>query len=297
MIRRASKAFRAVTEGAAVFFRNHGSVYSAAIAFNILLSAIPVLFLAFAATGWIIGKSELPFAQLKDILSSTFPYGARVLIPNLRKLMEAGGAFGILGTVLLLVASFSATDAVHTALSVMIRSKRQKRIWRSLAFHVVLVVVLILLTASAIIVPPLWDGLFYLTKGMSAQADYAFRGIMTLVADIIMVGILLLGSVLSYRYLSPGKIRLRNAFVGTVIFLALLQGIRYGFIFYVRKFSKLNLLYGSLFSIICFIIVAYLFSVAYLYGASVIGVLERMGREGSIPARKEGEPDATAGGD
>jgi YihY family inner membrane protein len=297
MIRRASKAFRAVTEGAAVFFRNHGSVYSAAIAFNILLSAIPVLFLAFAVTGWIIGKNDLPFAQLAEILRNTFPYGARVLVPNLRHLMGAGSAIGIFGTVLLLVASFSATDAVHTALSVMIRSKRQKRIWRSLAFHVVFVVVLILLTASAIIVPPLWDGLFYLTKGMSEQVDYAFRGIMTLIADIIMVGILLLGSVLSYRYLSPGKIRLRNAFVGTVIFLALLQGIRYGFIFYVRKFSKLNLLYGSLFSIICFIIVAYLFSVAYLYGASVIGVLERMGREGYIPAKKEGEPDATTGGD
>jgi len=297
MIRRASKAFRAVTEGAAIFFRNHGSVYSAAIAFNILLSAIPILFLAFAATGWIIGKSDLPFLQLTEILRSTFPYGARVLVPNLRKLMEAGSAFGILGTVLLLLSSFSATEAVHTALSVMVKSKRHKRIWRSLAFHVVFVVVLNLLTAAAIIVPPLWDGIFYLTKGMSAQVDHAFRGIMKLVADIIMVGILLLGSVLSYRYLSPGKIRLRNAFVGTVIFLALLQGIRYGFIFYVRKFSKLNLLYGSLFSIICFIIVAYLFAAAYLYGASVIGVLERAGGERSIPETEEGEPGASAGGD
>jgi len=26
-------------------------------------------------------------------------------------------------------------------------------------------------------------------------------------------------------------------------------------------------------------------------------VLERMGREGSIPAKEEGEPDATTGGD
>ena len=158
-------------------------------------------------------------------------------------------------------------------------------------------VVLIVLTAAAIVVPPLWEGIFYLTKGMSAQVDHAFRGILQLVADMILVDIMLLGSVLSYRYLSPGKIRLRNAFIGTVIFLALLQGIRFGFIFYVRKFSKLNLLYGSLFSIICFILVAYLFAAAYLYGASVIGVLERTGREGSIPEKEEDEPVASAGGD
>ena len=179
----------------------------------------------------------------------------------------------------------------------MLMRKRQKRVRRSLAFHVVFVIVLIVLTAAAIVVPPLWEGLFYLTKGMSSQVDHAFRGILQLVADIIMLDIMLLGSVLSYRYLSPGKVRLRNAFAGTVIFLALLQGIRYGFILYIRKFSKLNVLYGSLFSIICFILVAYLFAAAYLYGASVIGVLERTDGERSIPEVEEGEPVASTGGD
>ncbi len=297
MIRRASRAFRPVTEGAAIFFRNHGPVYSAAIAFNILLSSIPILFLAFAATGWIIGKSDLPYAQLTEILRNTFPYGAQVLVPNLRHLLAAGSAFGILGTVLLLFSSFSATDAVHTSLSVMLMRKHQKRILRPLGFHVVFVIVLIVLTAAAIGVPPLWEGLFYLTKGMSSQVNLAFRNLLHLIADVILAGIMLMGSVLSYRYLSPGKVRLRNAFAGTVIFLALLQCIKYGFIFYIRKFGKLNVLYGSLFSIICFILVAYLFAAAYLYGASVIGVLERTAGEGSIPEKEEFEPVATTGGD
>jgi YihY family inner membrane protein len=296
MIRRASRALRPVTEGAAIFFRNHGLVYSAAIAFNILLSAIPILFLVFGATGWIIGRSDLPFTQLTEILSKTFPYGAMVLLPILRHMMEAGTTFGILGTLLLLFSSVSATDAVHTSLSVMLMRKRKKRFLRSLAFHAVFVIVLIVLTAAAIVVPPLWEGIFYLTKGMSAQVDQAFRSLLHLVADVLLVDILLLGSVLSYRFLSPGKVRLRNAFIGTVIFLALLQGIRYGFNFYVRKFSGLNLVYGSLFSIICFILVAYLFAAAYLYGASVIGVLERTGGEGSIPEKEEDEPVASTGG-
>ena len=297
MIRWGERALRPVTEGAAIFFRNHGPVYSAAIAFNILLSAIPVLFLAFAATGWIIGESDLPFTQLTEILRNTFPYGALVLVPNLRLLVEAGSAFGILGTLLLLLSSFMATDAVHTSLSVMLMRKRQKRFRRSLGFHVVFVIVLVLLTAAAIVVPPLWDGLFYLTRGMSSQVDQAFRGLLNLIAEVVLAGIMLMGSLLSYRYLSPGKVRLRNAFAGTVIFLALLNAVKYGFTFYVRKFSKLNILYGSLFSIICFILIAYLFAAAYLYGASVIGVLERMGREGFIPRKEGGEPVASPGRD
>ena len=297
MILRASKAIRPVTEGAAIFFRNDGPVYSASIAFNILLSSIPILFLAFAATGWIIGKNDLPFAQLAEILRNTFPYGARVLVPNLRRMMEAGNAIGILGTVLLLFSSFSATDAVHKSLSVMLMRKRRKQFRRSLAFHVVFVIVLIVLTAAAIVVPPLWEGVFYLTKGMSSQVNLAFRGILHMVSELVLAGIMLLGGVLSYRYLSPGSVRLRNAFAGTVIFLGLVQGIKFGFIFYIRKFSKLNVLYGSLFSIICFIIIAYLFAAAYLYGASVIGVLERTDGGRSIPEKGEDDPIASTGGD
>lgn len=90
---------------------------------------------------------------------------------------------------------------------------------------------------------------------------------------------------------------MRNAFAGSAVFLALALLVRFGFTFYVRKFSKLNLLYGSLFSIICFIIIAYLFAAAYLYGASVIGVLERTGGETTIPATEGGEPVDAPGGD
>jgi len=54
---------------------------------------------------------------------------------------------------------------------------------------------------------------------------------------------------------------------------------------------------ASSFSIICFIITDYLFSAAYMYGACVIGVLERMGREGSILPTEKGEAVASTGGD
>jgi membrane protein len=297
MIRGAERALRAVREGAVVFFRKHGPVYSAAIAFNLLLSAIPVLFLAFAVTAMVIGKSDLPFEQLTELLRNTFPYGARVLVPNLRRLFAAGSTFGAVGLFLLLVSSFTVTEAVRTSLSVMMMRKRQKRIVRSFGVHVALVIVLILLTAAAIVVPRVWEGIFYLTKGMPAEVDQVFHALLHLVSGAVLLGIMILGSMLTYRYLSPIKVGLRNALAGTVVFLALLQAIRWGFAVYIRKFSQLNVLYGSLFSIICFIIIAYLFAAAYLYGASVIGVLERTGGEESTPEGEGGAPDDADGGD
>jgi membrane protein len=296
MIGRAGIALRAIRDGAAFFFRNHGLVYSSAVAFNLLLSAIPVLFLAFAVTAHAIGSSELPFSVLSDLLKTNFPYGAQVLVPNLRRLFAAGGTVGALGALLLLFASYTATDAIHTSLSVMLMRKRQKRFLRSMGFHVMFVAVLIAMTAAAIVVPPLWEGLYYLTKGMSVEANKAFHAFLHLVAGLGLAGVLFLGSALSYRFLSPGKVRMRNAFAGSVVFLALAQAVKFGFTFYVKKFGQLNVLYGSLFSIICFIIVAYLFAASYLYGASVIGVLERTGGETLIPRKEETGAVDEAGG-
>ncbi len=265
------RVFRTATSS---FFARDGMVYSAAVAFNLLLSIIPVMFLVFAATSWFIGSDELPFAQLSRILREAFPYGADVLVPNLKRLFASRAAFGILGSVLLLFSSFSATDAVHTSLAVMLGKPQGRKIWRSALFHVAFFLSLILLCGAAIVVPPVWKGLMFLTRRMPQYWGAPFHLFLSIFADVVLAAVLFGGGILSYRYLSPARVRLRNAVAGASVFIALMYGIRLAFRFYVVKFGRLSLIYGSLFGIVSFIIVAYLFAAAYLYCASIIAALE-----------------------
>ena len=262
-------------------------VYSASVAFNLLLSAIPILFLVFAATSLILGTKDLPFAELAELLKNTFPYGAQILVPTLKGLFASGATFGILGFLLLVLSSFSATEAVHTSLSVMMEIGDKKRFWRRAASHVAMVLVLTVLAFSAILVPPLWQGLTVITSGMPGGLDSAFHLLLKTIADVALLGILFAGGAASYRYLSPIRVRWTNALAGSSLFIVLIHGIKFGFTFYIKKFSKLNVIYGSLFGIVCFIIVAYLFAAAFLFGASIIGVMEREDRVIS-PERKTG---------
>ena len=286
-----------LSEGTAHFLRSHGFVYSAAVAFNLLLASIPILFLVFAAAAAIIGRDELPFATLSSILRETFPYGARVLVPNLKNLFASGATFGVLGTLLLLFASFSATDAVQTSLSVMLGTSRKKRFVRGALFHVSLVFTLIVLTSAVILVPPLLSGLAYFTKGLAAHWDAAFKAMIYGVRETLLAAMVFLSGVLSYRYLSPRRARMQNVLAGSFAFLLLFYAINGGFRFYIKRFSRLNVLYGSLFSIICFIIVAYLFAAAYLFCASIIGTLEKKEGKEDLPGLEQGAgTDGTAGG-
>lgn len=275
MTPRLSRAWEVTGKSARHFAGNHGMVFSASVAFNLLLSSIPILFLVFAAASLVIGTSDLPFSQLASILRNSFPYGSQVLIPTLKGLFQSGATLGLLGTLLLVVSSFSATDAVHTSLGIMLGTEEKKTLRARAAFHVAFVFLLTLLTFSAILLPPMWKGLSMLTKGVSAEFDVAFQFLLQLIADIFLAGVLFTGGLLSYRYMAPIPVRWKNALAGSLFLLFFLYGIRWGFTFYVRKFSKLNVIYGSLFTIVCFIIVLYLFAAAYLFCASVIGVLER----------------------
>ena len=275
MTPRLSRAWEVTGKSARHFAGNHGMVFSASVAFNLLLSSIPILFRVFAAASLVIGTSDLPFSQLASILRNSFPYGSQVLIPTLKGLFQSGATLGLLGTLLLVVSSFSATDAVHTSLGIMLGTAEKKTLRARAAFHVAFVFLLTLLTFSAILLPPMWKGLSMLTKGVSAELDVAFQFLLQLIADIFLAGVLFTGGLLSYRYMAPIPVRWKNALAGSLFLLFFLYGIRWGFTFYVRKFSKLNVIYGSLFTIVCFIIVLYLFAAAYLFCASVIGVLER----------------------
>jgi uncharacterized BrkB/YihY/UPF0761 family membrane protein len=103
------------------------------------------------------------------------------------------------------------------------------------------------------------------------------------VSDYIITAILFGGGAFGYRSLSSIRVRWKNALAGSVLFPVLLTLMKWEFPFYVKKFSRLNPIYGSLFGIICFIIVSYLFAAAYLFVASIIGVLEREERETFSP--------------
>lgn len=297
MTRYRVRAGRIAREGVSVFFRKHGMVYSASVAFNLLLSVIPILFLVFGVTSFFLGTRDLPFERLKEFLNNAFPYGSQILVTTLKGLFASRAAIGILGLLLLILSSFSFTDAVHTSLAVMMGTGEKKRFLSLARTHVALVLSLTVLTFTVILVPYLWRGISVITRGISVGLDAAFHLLLSAIADIVLAGVIFAGGAISYRYLSPIRVRWENALAGSSILLVLLYAIRWGFTFYIKKISRLNIIYGSLFGVICFIIASYLFAAAYLFGASIIGVLER-GEETFSPEGERGAAtDEPPGGD
>lgn len=261
------------------FFRGHGPVYSAAIAFDILFAAIPLLFLVFAAASIFVGKNDLPFRQLSQLMGKAFPYGVQVLVPNLKTLMESGVTFGVVGIALLLVSSFSVVATVLLALDCVIGSGGKKNILNGIWFHVLMMVALVIMTASTIVAPHLLDGIAALTSRMPSFIGSAFQAAVHAISDLLFTLLLFAGSLSSYLYLSPRKPRLSHAVPASFLFTASVFAINGVFLSGVKRLARLSVLYGSLFGVICFIYVAYVLSVSYILCGCIIGALESLADE------------------
>jgi len=256
------------------FIKGNGPVYAAAIAFDLLFAAIPFLFLVFAAVSAFVGRDELPFLQLSDVMRSTFPYGAQVMVPNLKTLMESGVTFGVVGIFLLLISSFSVVATVFLALGSAIGTGSRKGMLKGFWFHVLTLLVFILVTGAVVLAPHMLEALALLTKRMPPFMGSMLYATMHGLSNLLFTGFILAGSLASYLFLSPKKPRLANAVPASFLFTTSVFGINWVFLSGVKRLARLSVLYGSIFGVICFIYMAFLLSASYLICGCLIGSLE-----------------------
>jgi uncharacterized BrkB/YihY/UPF0761 family membrane protein len=129
---------------------------------------------------------------------------------------------------------------------------------------------LTLLTAAAIIVPPAWKWVLHLFRRAPLGVETGLEFVTWLFSFAILPLLLFTAGFASYKWLSPRPVRTAAAAGGSLLFILLVLAVRNGFLFYVNKLSRMSVIYGSLFGIVSFIMVAYLFAAAYLLCASVI---------------------------
>jgi membrane protein len=254
------------------FIDNDGFVYSASISFNVMLATIPFLFFLLSLAAIFMPELVRDQAELRDIVGGFFPYSADLIVKNIHLLYERRGALGLIGMLALFLTTFSFTNAVHVSLAAMQNDGRGRNFFRVFITHAVgilITAVFLLIVVSAGSLLALISRMFLTVKTPVVKV---LLGETVLILKIgVPFSVISIASILAYRHPSAVDIPLKYASAGGVVF-ALSVYVLKGFItLYVRKLSKLNIIYGSIFGVVCFIIASYLFASVFLYVACVIG--------------------------
>jgi len=243
--------------------RDHVGDRAAVLSFATLLSMLPLFLLAVAALG-AFGFSDQTLGAVRVWLVHYFlPDTAEVLAANLDRALDAlgaaSGAFGLTGLALLLWTGWGLLSAL---------GRTFRRIWGTRGFAWRLPRILgfwmaVVIGPSLVVVSIFLHGLLRQVPGADAVVNRSFS---------ILTGF---GAILiAYLLLPEARTRLKAAAIGAAVAALLWEGLKWGFVLYVRNTFLASAVLASLGVIPLLLLWLYLSWIAFIFGAELAFALQ-----------------------
>jgi YihY family inner membrane protein len=257
------------------FLYNHGLLLTAAVAYNMMLSLIPLSAVFLVVFSNFFDQDAL----LKAITSEASliaPGFAPTLTEVLTGFLASRSLIGWVGVGILLVFSSLAFRVLEDAIAIIFHRPLpalKRKFWISALmpylFIVIVVAGLIAITAiNAIIDTHGKKSIDFF--GMSLMPYRHFNHLIYLTG---LFGLVLLFA-LFYKLMPVAKVSFRRALAGGLTATVLWEGVRYLLVAYYTKVSMVNVVYGSMATIIIVLLTMEAVALILLLGAQVIADLQ-----------------------
>ncbi|PXX93714.1 hypothetical protein DIT71_02630 [Marinobacter vulgaris] len=250
------------------FLRNRGILLAGGVGYNVLLSAVPLLALLGVLLTRVVEEEQL--LEVMAIQAQHFaPAHADVWLEAVRAFMESRDIIGIAGIPVLLFFSSFAFRMLEDSIAIIFHRPDNPR--RSFWLSAVLPYAFMLVLGA---------GLFTLTL-LFAVINTLYEEPGLILYLLSFVSVFLMFSAI-YKVLPISHISPRRAVVGGLVAAILWEATRLVMMYYFLNISFVNVIYGSLATIIVLLISLEVGSIILLLGAQVIAELERSERA-SVP--------------
>jgi YihY family inner membrane protein len=248
------------------FLRNHGILLAGGVGYNVLLSAVPMLALMAVLLTRVVNEEQL--LEVMAVQAQHFaPAHANLLLDAVRAFMASRDIIGLVGLPVMLFFSSFAFRMLEDSIAIIFHRPDNPR--RSFWMSAFLPYAFILILGA---------GLLALTLVFSlVNAFYEAPGLILYL--ISFVGVFILFSAI-YKVLPIVHVSPRRAIVGGLVAAILWEATRLLLMYYFLNISVVNVVYGSLATIIVILISLEIASIILLLGAQVIAELERSERLG-----------------
>lgn len=251
--------------------REHNlSAYSAQMAYFFLLSIFPFLIVLFA----VAGKLDMTYSVMSAAYMQVMPQEAFSIIDAyIRNLLEAD-LDKVLPISLLasLWTASNAMSALERALSVVYDVPQPRKYLRSRLFGMLMTVLLLLILLIALILPNLSKAfLTWLSLHMWMPINY-----LTLIAYgrwVLMLTLFILVLSIVHLWMPKRSLTLKQILPGVIFTMVGWTGLSIGFSMFLRYFSNISFVYGSLGAVITLMIWLYLIGMLLMLGGEINDLL------------------------
>lgn len=283
MVRFASRVLRDF------FLRNHGLLLAGAVAYNMMLSLIPLSAVLMVVSSHFVDQ-RLLMEWLTTEVSFIAPGFAPTLSEVLGGFLQNREVVGWIGLLVLLFFSSMAFRVLEDAIAIVFHRPLptlKRKFWVSalMPYLFILIVAagLILVTSANAII----DAQSHLRHAFP-RIDAIMQNQVGLVIYLTgVLGLVLLFTLL-YKIMPVAKVSFRRALAGGLTAAILWEITRHLLVAYFTKVSMVNVLYGSMATIIIVLLTMEAIALILLLGAQVIADLQRSANAG-IPWHEDPE--------
>ena len=258
------------------FRRNQGLLLAGAVAYNTLLSIVPLLILLVFALSSVVSRDEL-LSTLDRYIDLVAPATGNAVVSTLSAFLADGVAISGILLVSLLVFSSLAFGALESAMCVIFhhRVRATRRHW--LVSAVIPYGFVLVLGAGLLVVTVVSGALQALAahEVLLFGAPHQLGGVSSGILYAIGVAgeILLLTAI--YLVMPVGRLSWRHALLGGVVAGLLWEAMRHALVWYFGTLSQVSLVYGAFATTIAILLSLEIAAIVLLLGAQVIAVYER----------------------
>jgi YihY family inner membrane protein len=262
----------------ASFRANQGFLLSGAVAYNTLLSIVPMFALILVLLSQFTDAPAL-LRTLDEYLSLVAPNQAAALVAQVAVFMENWKVVGAAGLALLLFFSSVAFTVLENAMSVIFFHRVAIRRRHFLVSAIIPYCYISLLAAGMLLVNAVSGALAalddrvvtFLGRTWSLDgADAVLIYLLGIAGEIILLTSL-------YLVMPVGRLALRHALIGGATAALLWEATRHALVWYFSTLSMVNLVYGSFAAAIAVLLSLEAGAIILLLGAQVIAEYERIG--------------------
>jgi YihY family inner membrane protein len=275
------------------FKRNQGLLLAGGVAYNSLLSIIPMLALILIGLSQFIEQEKLLGIIIKE-LELIVPGHAEQLAEEVVAFLQYRHFVGIIGIGVMLFFSSMAFSMLESAMSVIFYH-RVKTHRRHFLISAIIPYIYMVLMGVGIVIVTIIAGVLDAIEGETFTIlghSFSFAGASGIGLYLVgIVGLILMLTSL-YLVLPLGKITFRHALLGGTTAAILWEITRHVLVWYFAKLSLVSVIYGSFATAVVVLLSIEIAAIILLFGAQVIAEFERATEELARAEREKSEIQA-----
>ncbi len=262
------------------FKRNQGLLLAGGVAYNSLLSIIPMLALILIGLSQFIEQEKLLEIIIRE-LELIVPGHAEKIADEVVAFLQYRQFVGIIGIGVMLFFSSMAFSMLENAMSVIFYH-RVKTHRRHFLISAIIPYIYMILMGVGIVIISVIAGVLDTIEGETLTIlgkSFGFAGASRVGLYLVgVVGLILMLTSL-YLVMPLGQITIRHAFLGGTTAAILWEITRHVLVWYFEKLSLVNVIYGSFATAVVVLLSIEIASIILLLGAQVIAEFERATEE------------------